>query len=238
MSKTYEEVVSQLDADLPRSAVQTREGGNGMKLSYVSGYYVVDRLNKVIGIGNYAYTHDLTLLPDATGKQTDKYGKERYTAAYLAKVRLMVKFPNGETTEFTDVGYGDGKDANAGKAHESASKEAVTDGLKRCAKNLGMSMGLALYDKAQENVADEEAEAPAPKAQKQASAPVAAAAPEEDKQKVLNLISSTSRVVIAKKKATVDELKDKLKTYGVAAKEELNLKDAQKFLEELKGMAQ
>jgi hypothetical protein len=58
---------------------------------------------------------------------------------------------------FSDYGYGDGTDkTNPGKAHELAIKEAVTDGLKRCAKNLGPVMGLALYDKDQTDVKEAE----------------------------------------------------------------------------------
>ena len=51
--------------------------------------------------------------------------------------------------------------------YNTKAKEAVTDALKRAAKNLGMSMGLALYDKEQVNVDDgEEQEQPAAKSAK------------------------------------------------------------------------
>lgn len=272
MSKTIEQVVSELDSDLPRSAVQTREGGNGMKLSYVSGYYVVDRLNKVLGIGNWAYNHKLTLISDATGKTTDRFGKDKYQAAYLAEVTLAIDLPGGKTTQFIDIGFGNGTDSNAGKAHESASKEAVTDGLKRCAKNLGMSMGLALYDKAQENVSDEkqtqESAQPAAKTTgnnatlntplrhtgRDNAAAVNAAVKEAEKavqtndsanvgdgverEKVIRLIGTTSRVVIAKRKKTVEELTADLSKFGVSKKEDLTLDNAKTFLNQLKELAQ
>jgi recombination DNA repair RAD52 pathway protein len=53
-----------------------------------------------------------------------------------------------------DRGHGHGIDRYVGAAVESAEKEAATDALKRCAKSLGMRLGLALYDKAQEHVAE------------------------------------------------------------------------------------
>lgn len=159
MAKTREQVIQELDDKIPRHAVETREGGGRMKLSYLSGWYTIDRLNKVLGQGNWGYDTELTKVHESTidGK-TD--------VAYIAKIRLNFNLPaNPSETEkpsyygtqsFEDVGYGDGRDRSAGKAHESAVKEAVTDGIKRCAKSLGMSLGLALYSKEQENVDDGE----------------------------------------------------------------------------------
>lgn len=153
-----DKILSQLDEKIPRSAIAKREAGGGVKLDYVQGWWVIDRLNKVIGHGNWAYSSKLTLVHQ--GKITDRYGKDVFTCHYLAEVRLAITMGQVQT-EFTDVGYGDGSDKmNPGKAHELAAKEAVTDGLKRCAKNLGMSFGLALYDKTQEFVSEEESPAP------------------------------------------------------------------------------
>lgn len=166
MSKTYEELIADLDSKIPRDVVSQRDGGGGRSLSYLEGWYVIDRLNKVIGHGRWSNDVELTKLYEGTIK--DKYGKDVYTVHYMAKVTLYIKGLSGEPdgnrfydTHYNDVGYGDGTDkTNPGKAHELAIKEAVTDGLKRCAKNLGMSMGLALYSKDQENVSDGEDESP------------------------------------------------------------------------------
>lgn len=142
------ELQTKLDENIPDSAVHTRAQG-GKDLSYLETWYVIDRLNQVLGQGNWAYSSEVTHVH--TGKVTFQSG-ETNSVHYIARVRLVVTV-DGQSTEFTDVGYGDGTDKNnPGKAHELAVKEAVSDGLKRCAKNLGRSMGLALYDKTQEFV--------------------------------------------------------------------------------------
>lgn len=139
----------ELDANIPADAVSERQGSKGKSLSYLETWYVIDRLNQVLGQGNWAYSSEVSLVHNGT--ITTQYG-EAYSVHYIARVRLVVSI-DGASTEFTDYGYGDGTDKNnPGKAHELAVKEAVSDGLKRVSKNLGRSMGLALYDKTQEFV--------------------------------------------------------------------------------------
>lgn len=146
-----EYVLRELDSKIPREEVSTRSGGNGVTLDYVSGYYVISQLNRIFGPANWSYTSEVSKLFE--GRVLDRYGKDIFTVHYSSCVKLRVKFPNSQTTEFSDYGYGDGTDkTNPGKAHELAIKEAVTDGIKRCAKNLGNRLGLALYSKEQENV--------------------------------------------------------------------------------------
>lgn len=245
MAKTYEQVVQELDAKIPRDCISSREGGGRSKLSYLEGHYVIDRLNKVLGQGNWAYSAEANLVHTDTANNS---------VHYLAKVRLVVDLP-GEperkrvTTEFVDYGYGDGKDKySIGKAHELAVKESVTDGIKRCAKNLGMSMGLALYNKTQENVED----APAEKAVAQGPAPrrdvtghipekkslVTGAVPSRDRDTVNKAITANSRVVIAKKLKTVDELKADMRAkYGTDTTASLTDEQAKELLATLKEMA-
>lgn len=140
----------QLDENIPENVIATRLQ-SGKELSYLETWYVIDRLNQVLGQGNWAYSSEVNHVH--TGKVTFQSG-ETNSVHYIARVRLVVTIDN-QSTEFTDVGYGDGTDKNnIGKAHELAVKEAVSDGLKRCAKNLGRSMGLALYDKTQEYVGE------------------------------------------------------------------------------------
>lgn len=143
----------QLDAKIPRDVVSQRDGGGGRSLSFLEGWYVIDRLNQVLGQGNWSYvTKEMRLV--YSGSAPDKYGKEMHSSHYVAHIELSATI-DGATTYFSDFGYGDGSDKSSpGKSHELAVKEAVTDGIKRCAKNLGMSLGLALYDKTQENVDD------------------------------------------------------------------------------------
>jgi len=145
------DIRKQLDANIPQDVIATRQGGGGKSLSYLETWYVIDRLNQVLGQGNWGYSSEVSKVFE--GKSANSYG-EVFATSYIAKVNLNVKIGE-QWANFEDYGYGDGTDkSNPGKAHELAVKEAVSDGLKRAAKNLGRSMGLALYDKTQEYVGD------------------------------------------------------------------------------------
>lgn len=134
MNKNYKDL---LDEKISREVISKRDGGGGRKLDYLEGWYVIDRLNQVFGhLGWSKEIIDVKLLDSPK-------------PSYLVKVRLTVKV-EGET-KITE-GYGYGSDKSALNPHELAIKEAVTDALKVAAKDLGMSMGLALYDKSQEFV--------------------------------------------------------------------------------------
>ena len=141
-----------LNADLPASAVRSRDKA-GQTLSYVEGWWVIDRLNAILGIG--AWSFDAT---DTREVYREQRADGKWCVSYSARCRLSAA---GVT--IGDVGHGHGVDKSCGNAVESAEKEAATDALKRCARALGRSMGLALYDKTQEHVAEERpATPPAP----------------------------------------------------------------------------
>lgn len=242
--KTYDEIAQELDAPIPRSAVSTREGSNGKDLDYLQGHYVIDRLNKIFGPGRWSYSvSEYTKVFE--GQIETKYGPT-FTVSYIAKVELNVRFPKvitektdehsgfswGMSSEYiSDMGYGDGTDKkNPGKAHEVAIKEAVTDGLKRCAKSLGMSMGLALYSKGQENVTDEEEVKVNAKPAKNAKS----AKTEAAKTTVNDKLRETAYVLIAQGKLDKDKFSADIKSkYGVSKTADLKESDAVSLLAEL-----
>lgn len=131
---------AELNADLPRSVIKERQG-----FSYIEGWYAIDRMNKIFGCAGWSYDCE----PRLIARESVKDAKGRYVASYNAKCVLRV----GDAT-IGDWGTGHGIDPDEGKSHESAIKEACTDALKRCIKSLGRSMGLSIYDKQQEHVAD------------------------------------------------------------------------------------
>lgn len=150
------ELQKTLDQNIPESAVEKRSGGGGKELSYLTGAYVINRLNEVLGQGNWGYTiRSLTKTYEGTVIQG--YKKEEYFAtSYIAQLLFEASI-DGKRAFFEEIGYGDGTDKSSpGKAHELATKEAVTDALKRAAKNLGISFGLGLYFKSGEYI-DEQA---------------------------------------------------------------------------------
>lgn len=233
MNKSYEEIVKELDAKIPRDAISERDGGGGRKLSYLEGHYVIDRLNKVLGPGNWAYTSEANVAHQGT--ISGKSG-ETYSVHYITKVRLVVTIGD-KPTEFSDYGYGDGSDRNnPGKAHELAVKESVTDGLKRCAKNLGMSMGLALYDKSQENVEEFVPEVKTEITAKpiSKSQPVKPKTDEPTHDQVLSGIQTRFNVILSKNLKTKEELSGMVAKYGVDRSALLSYTDSKSLLNELK----
>lgn len=247
MSERMKEVKDLLNAPIPRSAVSTREGGRGAKLSYLEGWYVIDRLNEIFGPMGWGFESDVQCV--FNGQVKNNYDKDVYNVSYIARGRLVVEV-DGKLNEHKDWGYGDGQDPkNPGKAHELAVKEASTDALKRCAKNLGMSMGLALYNKTQENVSDEE-EAPQPEkrarkpAETKAATPAPAVQPKaapakysaegKTRAELMELISASSKVVISKGLATAAQIKTGMQEkYNTTVKEELTDEQARELLTSL-----
>lgn len=136
---TEAELQRQLDANIPREVISTRSGGGNKQLSYLETWYVIDRMNQVFG--STAWSNELKSLTQLPN--TDK-------PSYMAIVRLTVIDAQGRQSFKDGVGYG--SDKSSSNPHELAMKEAASDAFKVAAKNLGRSMGLALYDKSQEYV--------------------------------------------------------------------------------------
>lgn len=226
MNKTIEQIEKELDQKIPRDVVSLRDGGGGRKLSYLEGHYVIDRLNKVFGHLNW--TKEITDV-----RQVVNTTPKGEFPAYLVKVTLVVKvITNHEHDLYTTVikeGYGYGSDKSGLNAHELAIKEAVTDALKVAAKDLGMSMGLALYDKTQENVEDAEQET-------KVVAPVATAittvvAQTPDVNNLHTAIRSYFKVAEAQKRSTKESFKSHLEqNYSVEKVAELNPGQSQAVL--------
>lgn len=137
-----------LTAPLDPARVSKRQGSGSMQLSYLEGHDAIRTANRIFGIGNWGYrTMSLTLLGE---EPTERNNRAGYRVGYRAIVEVYVNGEDGQTAAiFSDTGYGDATDysGSAITPHELASKEAVTDALKRCLKNLGDQFGLGLYDK-------------------------------------------------------------------------------------------
>jgi DNA recombination protein Rad52 len=135
-----------LAQDVPDDEIEQREGPGGRMLSYVSGFYVVDMLNQIFGHDGWA--HEIRNLKEVVAlREITTNSGVRFVVAYTCECILRVRHekPNEHDTTHEDVGYGDGMDKDAGKAVESAVKEAATDALKRAARHYGRRLGLSLY---------------------------------------------------------------------------------------------
>lgn len=148
MSFTMEQI-AQLTAPLSSSHVKERTQA-GRTLSYIESWKAISEANRIFGFDGWHSNTRVKKLFDAY-----KDAKDLWRVGYMAKVTVAVK--DGEQYVTRDgVGYGSGIDRDLGQAHESALKEAESDARKRALMTFGNPFGLALYDKEQANVTDDE----------------------------------------------------------------------------------
>lgn len=131
-----------LNQELDGNRVKTREKGN-INLSYLEGFDVIETANKIFGYGNWSYS--ITKLEQASQEQNQN---QNFVVCYKAIVNVIVHDTEHLKQIYReDVGTGTGIAKTLADAHEGASKEAVTDALKRALRTLGNQFGLSLYDK-------------------------------------------------------------------------------------------
>lgn len=142
--------IKALEAPLNSAHVKGRSQG-GRQVSYVEGWHAIAEANRIFGFDMWdRQTIELRQLGDP--REVD--GKIR--VGYSARVRIVVVTANGREITREGCGFGQGIDKDVDQAHESALKEAETDAMKRALMTFGNPFGLALYDKAQTNVADDQ----------------------------------------------------------------------------------
>jgi DNA repair and recombination protein RAD52 len=140
--KASVELTKKLDPKHVKGRVQ-----GGTQVQYIEGWHAVSEANRIFGFGSWdRETVDLRQL----GEPREVNGKIRVD--YMARVRITVWGGADGRTVRDGCGFGQGIDRDVGQAHESALKEAETDAMKRALMTFGNSFGLALYDKARENV--------------------------------------------------------------------------------------
>ena len=156
--------LAQLNQPLDKKNVKQRKGGAGKQLSYIEAWHAIAEANRIFGFSNWDRTLKSLECVDQ-GKRTD--GKSGYTAHYIATVRIIVRFGEAsaisrlgvveqihkEVISREGTGYGNSYGFTQGEAHEVAAKEAESDAMKRALMTFGNPFGLALYDKAQTQVA-------------------------------------------------------------------------------------
>lgn len=140
---------------------------NGPKLAYLPAHFVINQANEIFGFGMWSTEIEHLQMLDSAEYEKPPYNagekpKVMFAVSYLCRLKLIVKAGTAENV-YSDVGFGSGV-ANAspvGKqsAYELATKEAVTDALKRCLRYYGNQFGLSLYDKAEDPVPLSEVEA-------------------------------------------------------------------------------
>ena len=139
-----ESLDKKLNQPLPKEAIKQREGGRGMMLDYLEGWWVKQNANKIFGVDNWNYLPiweemKHIVLPD----YKDRQGKIKKTGLYTIPGKVTVIINDKKVTK-SDIGvvqyYGE-------EGKEMAIKGCVTDSLKRCFSAFGEQFGLLLYDK-------------------------------------------------------------------------------------------
>ncbi len=231
MNKTIEQVTIEADKKIPREEVSTRDSGYGSTFSYLTAHYVVARMNEVFG--NCGWDSETVEMRQVGGGDPGK------PTAYVAKVRInaIVSTGDGGYMKVVKEGYGFGadkpkRDGTCNNPHEFAVKEAESDAFKRAARQFGMSLGLALYSKEQENVEEptkiltSNSQPTNPSITITNAVPLQPIAKDADRSGLNKKITAMSKVVIAKRLKTLDELKSDMKSkYNVDST--MALSDAQ-----------
>ena len=120
-----------------RVEVSTRAGPGGKKLSYMGGETVIKTLNDAFGYDGWS-----SEVRSTTREESVKDDKGRHHVAYVATVRVTHR-RSGAFRE--DCGVGDSIDRCLASASGNALKGAVTDALKRAARQFGEKLGNSLY---------------------------------------------------------------------------------------------
>ncbi len=136
-----------LKINLDGRRVKTRQQKN-VTLSYLEGYDIIDTANFAFGYGNWGYE-----IKELTQVSEEMNQNQNRVIGYKAIVTITVfDARHQHYVVREDIGFGTGIAKEYASAHESAGKEAVTDGLKRAFRTFGNQFGNALYDKSQKNV--------------------------------------------------------------------------------------
>lgn len=143
-------------APFAEEELHTRPGAGGKQLTYIEDETVMDRLDIGFGQGNWSVL--VEPIPYVEG---------------VVKVRLGVRIDtDGDWVWYEDFGYCNNKGTDT-----QALKEAVTDGIRRCGRYLGIARDLYRGDTPpQRPQNDHSAPAPRPAAPVAARQPVAVAA--------------------------------------------------------------
>jgi recombination DNA repair RAD52 pathway protein len=134
--------LEQLFRPLNPDRIKTRD-----RQAYIEAWDVIAHLSRIFGPFNWnKEVRDVELLYD-TPVEWERNGivKSGFDVAYRATVRLTVNSPLGyKVSEDAATGQAQHQPSR-GDAHDLALKTAVSDALKRAAKDLGNQFGLSLY---------------------------------------------------------------------------------------------
>lgn len=127
--------------------ISKRQGRGGACFYYVEGQVVIDLLNVVFGYDGWTTKVD-NFEVDYVERDNNS-GRWSAGVAATVSIHLVVAARDGRKPACrADVGYGTAENqADRGAVMEKCRKEAVTDGIKRAARQFGRLLGNCLYSK-------------------------------------------------------------------------------------------
>ncbi len=150
-----DEQIDLLNTSLVSENVSKRDGIGDNKLSYLASHHVISEANRIFGFDGWSTEILILNQIDKTEYEKKPYNpgddpKPMISISYLCNLRVTIKSGDSFVTK-EDTGFGNGvAGASAygiGSCIELASKEAVTDALKRCMRYFGNQFGNTLYNK-------------------------------------------------------------------------------------------
>lgn len=144
-----DEQIEDLNNNLSPSAVAERSQSN-RSFSYIEAWWAIAEANRIFGFDGW--DRETVTLNLTQERDREFEGKTGWRVSYVAKVRVTVRAGDALVVR-EGTGAGHGIDKDLGQAHESATKEAESDAMKRALMQFGNPFGLALYDKTRSKVA-------------------------------------------------------------------------------------
>ena len=133
-------VIEKLDQPLDPALVSQRKGRGGKTFDYLEGHAVIAQANRIFGYGGWG----VELVGDVTLRRIEtvdaRTGEVKTEVGYSAPVRVTV----AGALPRTDLGVHPVTEDNF-DGHDTAMKAAVTDGMKRAFRSLGVQFGNDFY---------------------------------------------------------------------------------------------
>ncbi|MBO6538861.1 MAG: RAD52 family DNA repair protein [Rhizobiaceae bacterium] len=126
-----------LRAKLRESFVRKRQVGD-REFCYLEGWHVITEANRIFGFDGWERE------TQETRCVYTKQNGDKYTAAYVAKVRVVVHAGDRQIVRDGSAA-GEATTDSPGRAHEIALKAAETDATKRALVTFGNPFGLSLH---------------------------------------------------------------------------------------------
>ncbi len=142
-----------LKEPLNQKNIKSRKSGFS-QVGYITAKHAISEANRAFEFDGWSLeTLEMTMVQtEQKAKKNDNTKMINYVG-YTCKVTITV-----DNIKRDGFGFGQGIDADLGKAHESATKEAESDATKRALRTFGDIFGLALYDKDNANITSQNEE--------------------------------------------------------------------------------